>query len=68
MRTERGAGRRIGDGADGEKTAVTDESATVPDEGLITALSLSHTTHLLLCVCVCVYKVPDCRKTSQHSD
>lgn len=36
-----------------KKAAVTDESAVVPDEGLIAALSPSHATHLLLSAFVC---------------
>lgn len=42
------------DGLIEKKSPVTDESAAVPDEGLIAALSLSHATHFLLCVCVSV--------------
>lgn len=35
-----------------KRAAETDESAAVPDEGLIAVLSPSHATHLLLTVCV----------------
>lgn len=35
-----------------KRAAETDESAAVPDEGLIAVLSPSHATRLLLTVCV----------------
>lgn len=45
-----------------KKATVTDESAAVPDGGLIAALSSSYATHFLqnVCVCVCWFFVSEC--------
>lgn len=53
-----------------KKATVTDESAAVPDGGLIAALSPSYATHLLLSVCVgaCVRMRSVCTRQRQGSE